>query len=406
MSARRLLISLVLLTCGFAAGLVITGRTPEANDDGGALNTATQSTATQSTAPESTALPAVTSRVPGIAATLPDFSRVAEQTVPAVANISSLQVVRRRNSPFANDPFFQFFYGRDDIFGSRRGVERSLGSGVIVSADGLVLTNNHVVAGESGRISLRQLPAVSVALGDNREVEAKIVGVDPATDLALLKIDLDGLPTIPWGDSDQLKVAEWVLAIGNPFQLSQTVTLGIVSALGRTNVGISAYEDFIQTDAAINPGNSGGALVNTRGELVGINTAIFSQSGGYQGVGFAVPSKLARRVVNDLNQYGEVRRGSIGYVEIAPLSTLAAAQLGVPDARGVLIQAMRRDASAYAAGLRPGDVIVTFNGIDVIDGGQLSRLIQDASIGSTATVTVIREGERLDLEIPIQSTVQ
>ena len=157
------------------------------------------------------------------------------------------------------------------------------GSGVIVSADGLVLTNNHVVAGESGRLSLRQLPAVSVTLGDNREVEAQIVGVDPATDLALLKIDAGRLPTIPWGDSDQLKVAEWVLAIGNPFQLDQTVTLGIVSALGRTNVGISAYEDFIQTDAAINPGNSGGALVNTRGELVGINTAIFSQSGGLPG---------------------------------------------------------------------------------------------------------------------------
>ena len=332
---------------------------------------------------------------------------MAEQTVPAVANISSQQVVRRQNSPFANDPFFQFFYGnRDDIFGSRRRVERSLGSGVIVSADGLVLTNNHVVAGESGRISLSQLPAVSVTLGDNREVEARIVGVDPATDLALLKIDAGRLPTIPWGDSDQLKVAEWVLAIGNPFQLDQTVTLGIVSALGRTNVGISAYEDFIQTDAAINPGNSGGALVNTRGELVGINTAIFSQSGGYQGVGFAVPSNLARRIVDDLNQYGEVRRGSIGYVEIAPLSTRAADQLGVPDARGVLIQAMRRDASAYAAGLRPGDVIVAFNGTDVVDGGQLSRQIQDAPIGSTATATVIRSGEQLELSIPIQSTVQ
>ena len=328
MSAPRLLLSLVLVICGFAAGLVITGRTPDANDgpQGNAAQntdsqsaatrstasqgTGTQSTSAQSLAPQGTAPPAVTSPLPGVATTLPDFSRVAQQTVPAVANISSLQVVRRQNSPFANDPFFQFFYGnRDDVFGSRRSVERSLGSGVIVSADGLVLTNNHVVAGESGRLSRRQLPAVSVALGDNREVEARIVGVDPATDLALLKIDADGLPTIPWGDSDQLKVAEWVLAIGNPFQLNQTVTLGIVSALGRTNVGIAAYEDFIQTDAAINPGNSGGALVNTRGELVGINTAIFSQSGGYQGIGFAVPSNLARRVVDDLNQYGEVRRG-------------------------------------------------------------------------------------------------
>ena len=414
MNAPRLLLSLVLLGCGFAAGLVITGRTPDTSDGprgDAVLSTATQDTATKSTAsqdaaPLSTALPVERPVVPGVA-TLPDFSHVAEQTVPAVANISSQQVVRRQNSPFANDPFFQFFYGnRDDVFGSRRRVERSLGSGVIVSADGLVLTNNHVVAGESGRISLSQLPAVSVTLGDNREVEARIVGVDPATDLALLKIDAGRLPTIPWGDSNELKVAEWVLAIGNPFQLDQTVTLGIVSALGRTNVGISAYEDFIQTDAAINPGNSGGALVNTRGELVGINTAIFSQSGGYQGVGFAVPSNLARRIVDDLNEYGEVRRGSIGYVEIAPLSTRAADQLGLPDARGVLIQAMRRDTSAYAAGLRPGDVIVAFNGTDVINGGQLSRQIQDAPIDSTATATVIRSGERLDLQIPIQSTAQ
>ena len=345
--------------------------------------------------------------LPGIAATLPNFSRVAAQTVPAVANISSSQVVRRPNSPFANDPFFQFFFGdRDDVYGPRSSIERSLGSGVIVSADGFVLTNNHVVAGESGRISLRQIPAVSVALADNREMEAKIVGVDPATDLALLKINAGNLPVIPWGDSSRLTVAEWVLAIGNPFQLSQTVTLGIVSALGRTNVGISAYEDFIQTDAAINPGNSGGALINARGELIGINTAIFSRSGGYQGIGFAVPSNLARRVVDDLTKYGEVRRGSIGYVEIAPLSTLLAEQLGVPDTRGVLVQAMRRDAPAYGAGLRPGDVIVSFNSSAIVDGGVLSRLIQNAHIGSTAAVTVIREGRRLELKIPIQSAAQ
>ncbi|MET0167748.1 MAG: trypsin-like peptidase domain-containing protein [Vicinamibacterales bacterium] len=386
MSTRRLIIALILLTCGFAAGLVITGRMRQTTD-AGAQNPTVQKP--QVVAPTAAA------------AALPDFSSIAERTVPAVANISSLQVVRRQNSPFTNDPFLQFFFGdADDVFGPRRGVERSLGSGVVVSREGLVLTNNHVVAGESGRIS-RQLPAVTVALGD-REVQAQIVGVDPATDLALLKIDASNLPTVPWGDSSKLKVAEWVLAIGNPFQLNQTVTLGIVSALGRTNVGISTYEDFIQTDAAINPGNSGGALVNARGELIGINTAIFSQSGGYQGIGFAVPSNLARKVVNDLTQYGEVRRGSIGYVEIGPLSTLTAEQLGVGDARGVLVQAMRRDAAAYGAGLRPGDVIAAFNGTAITDGGQLSRLIQDARIGSTATVAVIRDGRRLELQIPIQ----
>jgi len=394
MTTRRLILSLVLLTCGFAAGLVITGRMHPTANDAGAQNTAPAPAAAPAAAPTA------------VAPQAPDFTRVAEQTVPAVANISSLQVVRRQNSPFNNDPFFQFFFGDGDITGPRRGVERSLGSGVIVSDDGFVLTNNHVVAGESGRISLRQLPAVSVALADKREVEAKIVGVDPATDLALLKIDAGRLPTIPWGDSSKLKVAEWVLAIGNPFQLNQTVTLGIVSALGRTNVGISSYEDFIQTDAAINPGNSGGALVNARGELVGINTAIFSQSGGYQGIGFAVPSNLARRIVSDLTQYGEVRRGSIGYVEIAPLSTMVAGQLGVPGARGVLIQVMRRDSSAYAAGLRPGDVIVSFNGTSIEDGGQLSRLIGDAEIGSTAPVVVIRDGDRVELKIPITSTAR
>jgi serine protease Do len=392
MTTRRLILSLVLLTCGFAAGLVITGRMHPTASDADAQGTISAPAPVTATAPAT------------VAPATPDFTRVAEQTVPAVANISSLQVVRRQNSPYNNDPFFQFFFGDGDITGPRRGVERSLGSGVIVSEDGLVLTNNHVVAGESGRISLRQLPAVSVALADKREVEAKIVGVDPATDLALLKIDAGRLPTIPWGDSSRLKVAEWVLAIGNPFQLNQTVTLGIVSALGRTNVGISSYEDFIQTDAAINPGNSGGALINARGELVGINTAIFSQSGGYQGIGFAVPSNLARRIVSDLTRYGEVRRGSIGYVEIAPLSTMVAAQLGVPGARGVLIQVMRRDSSAYAAGLRPGDVIVSFNGTPIEDGGQLSRLIGDANIGSTAAVVVIREGDRVELTIPITST--
>ena len=391
MTARRLVLALLLLSCGFAAGLVITARLRQATD-ARAQNPPAQ--APQVVAPGPVAA----------TATLPDFSRVAERTVPAVANISSVQVVRRQNSPFTNDPFFQFFFGDGDVLGPRRDVERSLGSGVIVSRDGLVLTNNHVVAGESGRISLRQLPAVTVSLGDRREVEAQIVGVDPATDLALLKVAAGNLPTVPWGDSSRLKVAEWVLAIGNPFQLNQTVTLGIISALGRTNVGISAYEDFIQTDAAINPGNSGGALVNARGELVGINTAIFSQSGGYQGIGFAVPSNLARRVVSDLTQYGEVRRGSIGYVEIASLSTLMAEQLGVEATSGVLVQAMRRDAPAYAAGLRPGDVIVTFNGTTIGDGGQLSRLIQDARIGSSATVVIIREGRRLDLRIPIESS--
>jgi Do/DeqQ family serine protease len=380
---------LLILACGFLAGLVLSGRT--------------RVTTTEAAAPpaQSGASRPAPAQLP-VPQGLPDFSGVAARTVPAVANISSTQVIARQNSPFSNDPFFRNFFGDDsDLYGPQPDVERSLGSGVIVSPDGYILTNNHVVAGEQGRISLRQLPAITVSLGDKRELRAQIVGVDPTIDLALLKIDANNLPTMPWGDSSQLKVAQWVLAIGNPFQLNQTVTLGIVSALGRTSLGISGYEDFIQTDAAINPGNSGGALVNTRGELIGINTAIFSQSGGYQGIGFAIPSNLARRVVSDFLKYGEVRRGGIGYVEFSPLTTQDAAELGAPNARGVLVQRMRRDSAAFEGGLRPGDIIVGFNGTAVTDGGPLTRLIQDAAIGSTAAVDVIRDGRRMQVKIVI-----
>jgi Do/DeqQ family serine protease len=392
MRPQRFVFALLLLACGFLAGLVLTGRLR-----------ATATEAAPAPAPQGAARAAaqVPAAIPPVPSGLPDFSGIAARTVPAVANISSTQVVARPNSPFANDPFFRYFFGDDpDLYG-RPDVERSLGSGVIVSADGYILTNNHVVAGEQGRISLRQLPAITVSLGDKRELRAQIVGVDPTVDLALLKVDAKNLPTMTWGDSSQLKVAQWVLAIGNPFQLNQTVTLGIVSALGRTSLGISGYEDFIQTDAAINPGNSGGALVNTRGELIGVNTAIFSQSGGYQGIGFAIPSNLARRVVNDFLKYGEVRRGSIGTVLLAPLTTETAAQLGAPSERGLLVQRIARTSSAYAGGLRPGDIIVGFNGTAIDDGGVLMRLVQDAAIGSTAMVDVIREGRRMQLRIPI-----
>jgi serine protease Do len=382
-TARRLLLSVLLVASGVVAGVILTGRLRQ-----------TDEVRAQAPAPA----PAVRSSAGGA---LPDFTGVAERAVPAVANISSTQVVRRPNSPFANDPFFRYFFGdQDDAFGGRRGVESSLGSGVIISGDGYILTNNHVVTGEQQRISLRDID-ITVALSDKREMPAQVVGVDPVTDLALLKITARGLPTVQWGDSSKLKVAEWVLAIGNPFQLNETVTLGIVSAVNRNNIGLAQYEDFIQTDAAINPGNSGGALINGRGELVGINTAIFSQSGGYQGIGFAVPSNLARKVAADLQQFHQVRRGSIGSIQIAPLTTQLAQELGAPDTKGVVIGRMRRDSSAYQAGLRPGDVIVAFNGTPVTDGGQLSRMVQDARIGSTAAVGIIREGRRMDVRVPI-----
>jgi serine protease Do len=332
------------------------------------------------------------------AASAPDFTRVASQAVKGVVNISSVQVVRRQNSPFGNDPFFQYFFGDQDIFGGRAPDRRSLslGSGAIVSSDGYVITNNHVV-GDNVR-------EITVALSDKREVPGRIIGTDAATDIALLKIDVKGLPAISWGDSSKLQVGEWVLAIGSPFQLSQTVTAGIVSATGRANVGFAEYEDFIQTDAAINPGNSGGALVNTRGELVGINTGIFSQSGGYQGVGFAVPSNLARHVVDDLMKFGEVRRGTIGGIlAIDRVSPQYASELGAPDTNGALIVRMSRASEAYEAGVRPGDIIVGFNTAAVTDPSQLYRLVADARIGSTATIRVLRNGRPLDFRLPIVS---
>jgi S1-C subfamily serine protease len=380
MAPPRLAITALLLAGAFTAGLMVTGRTREGVD------LAAQSQPAGRPSPPAT--PAATQ------SGLPDFSRVAERTVPAVVNISARQLVRRQN-PFGDDPFFSFFGGGDDIFGSREQVQSSLGSGVIVSPDGYILTNNHVVVGESQRMSLQGLD-VSVSLADKREMGATIVGVDPATDLALLKVNAANLPTMPWGDSSKLKVAEWVLAIGNPYQLNQTVTLGIVSAVGRTNLGVSAYEDFVQTDAAINPGNSGGALVNARGELVGINTVIFSQSGGYQGIGFAVSSNLAQRVVRDLRQYGEVRRGSIGYVDLMPLTAQ-----GTPDTKGLVVVRMGRTSSAYQAGVRLGDVVRSFNGTPIADTSQLSRLIQDARIGSTATLGLLREGKAVEVKVPI-----
>jgi len=334
---------------------------------------------------------------PAIAGGGPDFTRVAGRAVQGVANISSLQVVRQRNSPFTDDPFFRYFFGGDDeFFGSRDRRSLSLGSGVIISADGYVVTNNHVV-GEHVR-------EITLALPDKREIKGTVVGTDAATDIALLKIPVTGLSAIPWGDSSQLKVGEWVLAIGSPFQLSQTVTAGIVSATGRANLNFADYEDFIQTDAAINPGNSGGALVNGRGELVGINTGIYSESGGYQGIGFAVPSNLARHVVDDLMKFGAVRRGSLGYIGVEKLTPQLAEEFGAANASGALVSRMSRVSPAYEAGIRPGDVIIGFNNQAIDDPSQFSRLVADATAGTTATLKVFRGGRTLEFKLPVVSS--
>jgi Do/DeqQ family serine protease len=376
---KRLVLVLTLLSCGVAAGLVLAGRMRSA-DDARAGAFSPPAAAIQPAAP---------------AAAMPDFSGVAGAAVQAVTNISSQQVVRAPASPFANDPFFRRFFGdADDMFGYRNRIQSSLGSGVIVSADGYVLTNTHVVQDRNAQITITFL--------DNREMTAEVVGLDELTDIALLKVNARDLPTLPWGDSSRLRVAEWVLAIGNPYSIGQTVTLGIVSATQRSLSGqVTGYEEFIQTDAAINPGNSGGALINARGELVGINTAIFSRTGGYQGIGFAVPSNLARRIMVDLRDHGVVRRGSIGRLDVMALTTRMAQELGAPDTRGALIYQMGRNTSAYQAGLRPGDIVIAFDGQRVDEPAQFVRMLADAPIGSTARVSVLRDGRELAFEVRV-----
>jgi len=373
----------LLVAIAFMASMVLTGRMRDANE-AGAQNR------------PSTPAPVVNAPVPASAAqTLPDFSRIAERTIPSVVNISAKQTVRQ---DYYN-PLDRFF-GRGNGIRSQRGVSNAVGSGVIVSSDGYILTNNHVVTGEADQNNLTiESLDVTITLSDKRELPAKLIGTDPATDLALLKVEAKGLPTMPWADSSKLKVAEWVLAIGNPYQLSETVTLGIVSAVGRTNLGVSTFEDFIQTDAAINPGNSGGALINARGELVGINTVIFSRSGGYQGIGFAVSSNLAQRIFNELRQSGEVRRGSIGNLTLIPVTTRIAEQLGATDTHGAVVYQLYRDSPAA---IEQGDIILSFNGTNVDDPGHLARLMSDAKIGSTATLGILRDGKRISVQVPIR----
>ena len=375
---RRIFLVIASISFGLVAGLVLTGR----------MRTAEITSA--ATPPEQQAPAAARTPPAAVPSTLPDLTGIAQRAISSVTNISSTQVVRR---PLTNDPFFRYFFREDDMYRERR--EQSLGSGVVVSADGYVLTNNHVVGGAGAD--------VRVGLTDKRELRAKVIGTDPLTDIAVLKLDATNLPVLGWGDSSKLRVAEWVLAIGNPFQLNQTVTRGIVSATNRRLEGrVADYEDFIQTDAAINPGNSGGALINARGELVGINTAIYSESGGYQGIGFAVPSNLARHVMDDIIKYGSVRRGTIRGVDLQQMTPRIAQELGAPNARGVLVVGIVRASEAYAAGLRQYDIIVGFNGTAIDDGSQFIRLLADAEIGSTATLTVVREGRERTISIKVE----
>ena len=394
MRASFINVAFLILACGIIAGFLLSGSLRPASSSEATLLPAQPVTTTvqQSISLQQPGRPKSVEQPANLLADLPSFSDIAEQTVKAVTNISSRQVIRPR-SPFDSDPFFRYFFGDSPSMSGYR--ERpSLGSGVIVDPTGYILTNAHVVG--------RNSRGVTVTLADEREYEASVVGRDESTDIALLKIEASALPTVPWGDSSNLRIAQWVLAVGNPFQLSQTVTLGIVSAVGRDNLGVARYEDFIQTDAAINPGNSGGALINARGELVGINTAIYSDSGGYQGVGFAVPSNLARRVMVELSDYGEVRRGSLGWVDVRPLTTQLAREVDAPDTRGVVVWQIHGQSAAATAGLEPGDVIRSIDGQPVDDVAAFGRLVSDAEVHSPVTVGLLRYGRPIELRVIVE----
>ncbi|MDJ0763628.1 MAG: DegQ family serine endoprotease [Myxococcota bacterium] len=327
------------------------------------------------------------------------FADVAERAVKSVVNISSVKVIRTQGgavtSPFFNDPFFRHFFGPQmhrRMPKERR--EKSLGSGVIVSKDGIVLTNNHVV---------EKAEKITVGLAEGeQEYEAEIVGSDPKSDVAVLKLkgDLKDIQPLPFGDSSKLRLGEMVLAVGNPFGLSHTVTFGIVSAKGRADVGIVDYEDFIQTDAAINPGNSGGALVNLRGELVGINTAILSRSGGYQGIGFAIPANMAKPVMDSLIKHGRVVRGWLG-VSIQDVTKELADALGLPNSRGVLIADVVADGPADKAGFKRGDVVLSINGEKMDSSAKLRNLIAVLGTGSKARIEFKRDKVVKTIEVTL-----
>jgi S1-C subfamily serine protease len=369
---QKSLFAAVVLTAGFIGGLVVSGR----------MSLTQPSTAAPRPDADAQAQAPASSRAPAIANALPDLSSIAEAALKVSVNISSTTTVQRQLSPF--DRFF---------FGDVNPVERSqsLGSGVVVRPDGYVITNTHVI-GNAGA-------DIRVTLPNGVEKPGTLVGIDEISDVAVVKVDATNLQTLPWGDSTKLRVAEWVLAIGNPFQLSGTVTLGIVSAINRSG----RYSDFIQTDAAINPGNSGGALVNARGELIGINTMIVSGTGGYQGIGLAIPSMTARGIMDELIKNGSVTWGDIGRIQWVTIDRESARRYGLGDIEGSMVYSIGRSSAAYRAGLQPEDIVVSFNGAKVADAEQLDRLIIQSKPGTRAKLDVVRDGRRTTIEVPVVS---
>ena len=316
------------------------------------------------------------------------YSAAAKRASPAVVSITASKAPAR--GPRSDDPVFQFFFG-DRSRPSRGEPQIGLGSGVIVSAEGYLLTNNHVIDGADD---------IEVTLADGRQARARLVGTDPETDVAVLKIELDSLPAISFGDADKLQVGDVVLAIGNPFDVGQTVTSGIVSALGRNRLGINVFENFIQTDAAINPGNSGGALVDAGGNLLGINTAIYSRTGGSLGIGFAIPVSTARQVMEALIKDGQVTRGWLG-VEQRDLTPDIAQTLNLPVKQGVLITGVLQSGPASAGGLRPGDVVVSVGGAPVTSTYQLLNAVASLKPKAVAAIGVQRGDQALKVEVTV-----
>ena len=320
------------------------------------------------------------------------YRDAAARAMPAVVNILTLQVPKRGAHPLARDPFFKRFFGdRDPDAGDDDDLKNSLGSGVIVSHEGYVLTNNHVVEGAD---------EIEVVLTDGRKAPAKIVGLDPETDLAVIKINLDKLPVIVLGQSELARVGDVVLAIGNPFGVGQTVTMGIISALGRNNLHINSFENFIQTDAAINFGNSGGALVDTRGNLIGINTAIYSQSGGSVGIGFAIPVSTAKTVMEAIIKDGHVVRGWIG-VETQDITPELAQSFNLQRSSGAIIAGVVRNGPADKAGIVPGDILLTVQGKPVGDTTEMLNLIAQLPPGGKAKMTVLRKNREAALDVVV-----
>ncbi|MDQ7958414.1 MAG: Do family serine endopeptidase [Rhodocyclaceae bacterium] len=311
------------------------------------------------------------------------FSAAAKKAAPAVVSINTSKAARR--SPRSNDPWFRFFFGDQDETQPQVG----LGSGVIVSADGYILTNNHVVEGAD---------EIEVTLNDGRHASGKLIGTDPDTDLAVIRIQLDKLPVIVLGNSDALQVGDQVLAIGNPFGVGQTVTSGIVSALGRNQLGINTFENFIQTDAAINPGNSGGALIDINGNLEGINTAIYSRSGGSMGIGFAIPVSTAKQVLEGIVKDGQVTRGWIG-VEPNDLSPELAETFGVKASQGVIVTGVLQNGPAAQAGIRPGDVITGVGDKQVGNQQELLTAVAGLKPGTGALFKLQRGSDKMELEV-------